>query len=112
MEIWPRSAQRPSATQAVATRNRFTRCRIIARVPSATALVPAPGVTTTAMPRRVASSTSTRSTPTPVRATTFSSGVRSSRSVSTSASARTIAPVARCRSSAVGLATNVALAGR
>ena len=80
MEIWPRSDQRPSATQAVATRSRFTRCRVIARVPSATALVPAPGVTTTAMPRRVASSTSTRSTPTPVRATTFSSGVRSRRS--------------------------------
>src|SRR5215208_4073409 len=65
-----RSAQRPSRTRSVRGPNRLTRCRARARTPSATARVPLPGVMTTVIPLALAASRSTRSTPTPVRATT------------------------------------------
>ena len=71
-----RSAQPPSRTSRVSGASRLTRCSACARTPSATARVPLPGVMTTAMPRALASSTSTRSTPTPVRASTRSRGAR------------------------------------
>ena len=71
--------------------------------PSATAAAPAPGVITTAMPRAVAAATSTRSTPTPVRATTLSAGALSSSAWSTRASARTMAPAARLSSASPGV---------
>src|SRR4051794_22788175 len=102
--IEPRSAQRPERTRSVSGPNRLTRCRAMARAPSATATAPVPGVTTTAIPRAVAAPRSTRSTPTPVRATTRSRGARSRNSVSTVASARAIAPCASRRSSSVGSA--------
>src|SRR5580704_4703844 len=74
--------------------------------PSATAAAPAPGVITTAMPRAVAAATSTRSTPTPVRAMTCSRGALPSSAWSTRASARTMAPEARPSSVSPGSGTN------
>src|SRR4051794_6744071 len=102
----PRSAHRPVLTSSVNGPKRFTRCIAIAMAPSATAMAPAPGVTTTAIPREVAASRSTRSTPTPVRATTRSRGARSRKAVSTVTSARAMAPCASRTSSSVGSATN------
>src|ERR1700712_3221722 len=78
----------------------------IAMAPSATALVPEPGVITTAMPRAVAVSRSTFSTPTPVLAMTWSRGVRLRNSLSSTASARAIAPCACARSASVGFGMN------
>src|SRR3954468_14899124 len=100
----PRSAQRPERTRSVNGPSRLTRCMAMARAPSATATAPAPGVTTTAIPRAVAAHRSTRSTPTPVRATTRSRGARSRSAVSMVASARAMAPCASRRSSSVGSA--------
>src|SRR3954454_19061944 len=100
----PRSAQRPERTRSVNGPNRLTRCMAMARAPSATATAPVPGVTTTAIPRAVAARRSTRSTPTPVRATTRSRGARSRNGVSMVTSARATAPCASRRSSSVGSA--------
>src|SRR5512132_1846804 len=104
--IRPRSAQPPWRTSPVRGPSRLTRCRAIARTPSATARVPLPGVTTTVIPRALAASRSTRSTPTPVRATTRSLGARSRKAASTTASARATAPAATARSPGPGSATN------
>src|SRR5439155_1740723 len=91
---------------------RLTRCRAIASTPSATARLPLPGVMTTGMPRAVAVSTSTRSTPTPVRAMTRSRGVRSRNAASMTASARAMAPTAAATSSGFRSVTRVACAPR
>ena len=102
----PRSSHRPSRTNAVSVDSRLTAASRCANTPSATALVFEPGVMTTGMPRRAASATSTRSVPTPVRARTFSAGIRSSMAASTVNAARTIAASAVARSSSVGSTTN------
>src|SRR5215218_3283985 len=101
-----RSAQRPSRTRSVSGPNRLTRWSASARTPSATARVPLPGVMTTVIPLALAASRSTRSTPTPVRATTRSRGTRSKSASSTTASARAMAPTATARSATLGSATN------
>src|SRR6266581_4877129 len=102
----PRRAHCPSRTSPVSGPNDFTRCSAIPMTPSATARVPLPGVTTTAILRSVAAAMSMRSTPTPVRASTCSFGIRSSAARSTTASARTIAPAASARSAGPGCGTN------
>src|SRR3954469_1248208 len=111
-DSWPRCAQRPSRTRAVSGPSRLTRCRAIAMTPSATARLPLPGVITTAMPRAVAAVTSTRSTPTPVRAMTRSRGARSRKAPSTTASARAMAPTATAMSSGPGSVTRTACSPR
>src|SRR5512133_3504679 len=105
-ESWLRSAHRPCRTKSVNGPNRLTKCSVSANTPSATALVPLPGVITTGMPRAVAAGRSTWSTPTPVRARTRSRGARSRNAASTTASARTIAPAALAMSCSPGSVTN------
>jgi hypothetical protein len=101
-----RSFHLPSRTSAVSVDSRFTVASRCVNTPSATEVVFVPGVITTGMPRRVASATSTRSAPTPVRAITFRSGIRSSMAASTGNAARTMAASATASSSSVGFSTS------
>src|SRR5699024_482955 len=100
-----RSVHLPERTISVSGASDFTSWSMWANAPSATAFELTPGVIATGIPRSVAASTSTSSTPTPVRAMTLRRGIDSSSAGPTRTAARTIAPSALARSSGAGLST-------